>query len=571
MGFTSRNSYLKRDLFRPHDIDPRKIDPADLQIVYRLEEQLGHHVWIKPWENRGIQEVTNEEALYTSNFHNYFFPNVVLDLDNQYIFQIHIDSLGLDFFPDVVCEFSHLSALGFGYNHNPPLPASLLKLKKLGNITLEHNEYTAIPPILWEMKSVPYVLLYDNLISTLPPDLSEITWLKKLGLRGNPLEDPSNLPKWVEYFVPSFNNLHSRKLAVFRPHEIDPALIDKTELESLRAFEDQIGYPVYIQPDEQTPFTQPRNHIRLFSKHVIAAHIRNSRVKSLPESIRNLKKLQTLQISNLSNPNIPLFVSQFQKLHYLGLSKNEFHQVPDVILELKSVKHLNLSENLLTILPSELATVSCLRNLDLNSNPLRSLSGIPRLCKLSINPWIVPGLRRGEDFHSPSMTIPMWPASLFYYQFLSRVVTNFSIWGYSERCQYPSLADLDEGGQQRFLHFLMNDCEISAYIPQQPEFESLFREIIQNCQNYDKDSWREYYKPHPNDLARKYAAIQMQPDQSDPSSNLGLTTQESERLIYEADYRIFSYLKNLCSHNDPIVLEIGKRFQIRGKNGVIHL
>ncbi|WP_372368636.1 leucine-rich repeat domain-containing protein [Candidatus Uabimicrobium sp. HlEnr_7] len=122
---------------------------------------------------------------------------------------------------------------------------------------------------------------------------------------------------------------------------------------------------------------------------LISLNLSGNNIKQMPETIKELRNLEELDVSlnklaafplyknlplkhlNISHNYLKKFPNtllRYFRLESLDISNNQIRSIPSQILELKNLRQLNLSNNKLTTLPFELKALPCLRNVYLCDN-----------------------------------------------------------------------------------------------------------------------------------------------------------------------------------------------------------
>lgn len=104
-------------------------------------------------------------------------------------------------------------------------------------------------------------------------------------------------------------------------------------------------------------------------------YLSNNHLKSLPESLGSLATLQILWLHNNYLATLPASLGQLIKLQTLSLSNNQLISVPESFGQLIELQTLSLSNNQLTSVPKSLGKLAELRRLDLSGN---QLTGVPQ-------------------------------------------------------------------------------------------------------------------------------------------------------------------------------------------------
>lgn len=91
----------------------------------------------------------------------------------------------------------------------------------------------------------------------------------------------------------------------------------------------------------------------------------------VPESIRSLKSLTSLDLSSNPLAVIPGWIGELTNLRELGLDFCRLARVPREIGQLSALTRLNLAQNGLVVLPDELANLRNIRTLNLSGNYIK--------------------------------------------------------------------------------------------------------------------------------------------------------------------------------------------------------
>ena len=102
-------------------------------------------------------------------------------------------------------------------------------------------------------------------------------------------------------------------------------------------------------------------------------NLSNNQLTALPESLGQLTQLQSLDLSSNQLTALPESLGQLTQLQSLNLSRNQLTALPDWLGQLKQLQSLNLSGNQLTALPEWLGQLTQLQTLNLYYNQLTML------------------------------------------------------------------------------------------------------------------------------------------------------------------------------------------------------
>ncbi len=98
-------------------------------------------------------------------------------------------------------------------------------------------------------------------------------------------------------------------------------------------------------------------------------------LSELPESLRQLTQLRSLDLSSNQLTELPEFLDNLTQLRYLSLSSNQLTTLPEFLGDLTQLLSLILSYNQLTSLPERLGNLTNLALLDIAGNELTALPG----------------------------------------------------------------------------------------------------------------------------------------------------------------------------------------------------
>ncbi|GKU93307.1 hypothetical protein SLEP1_g6912 [Rubroshorea leprosula] len=109
-----------------------------------------------------------------------------------------------------------------------------------------------------------------------------------------------------------------------------------------------------------------------------------NQLRSIPDSIRQLSKLESMDLSWNQLRSIPDSIGQLSKLKSMDLLGNQLRSIPDSIGQLSKLESMDLSWNQLRSIPDSIGQLSKLESMDLSWNQLRSIpDSIGQLSKLN--------------------------------------------------------------------------------------------------------------------------------------------------------------------------------------------
>ncbi|MFW9878994.1 MAG: leucine-rich repeat domain-containing protein, partial [Candidatus Thorarchaeota archaeon] len=110
--------------------------------------------------------------------------------------------------------------------------------------------------------------------------------------------------------------------------------------------------------------------VKIEGNNIIELGLYNCGLNLLPESIGNLKFLQTLHLGSNNLEIIPESIGNLSSLKELYLYKNRLSNLPKSFVKIRSLEILDLSYNNLTSLPDSIGNLNLLEKFDIIGNPL---------------------------------------------------------------------------------------------------------------------------------------------------------------------------------------------------------
>jgi Leucine-rich repeat (LRR) protein len=276
-------------------------------------------------------------------------------------------------------------------------------LKNLKKLDLSYNNKieSEIPKEIGELQSLEILDLAGiNLTGEIPKEIGNLSNLKELDLSSNNLgktipKEISNLQnleileidnnKLIGKVPNELNNLESLEKLNLEKNEITEINFEDAKLKNLEIFD--------ISSNELTIFPKGIDNLENLNKLDISW---NNLKGNIPEEIKNLQNLKTLELDNNTLSIIPNEIGNLNNLETLDLNYNEITTIPNEIGNLKNLKsldfyhnkidsipkglsnlenleNLNVSHNEIYILPSEIGTLKNLKILELNNNKLKNI------------------------------------------------------------------------------------------------------------------------------------------------------------------------------------------------------
>ncbi|KAI6064255.1 Leucine-rich repeat-containing protein 40 [Aix galericulata] len=244
-----------------------------------------------------------------------------------------------------------LTVLDVHDNQLTSLPSALGQLENLQKLDVSHNKLKSIPEELMQLSHLKSLLLQHNELSNLPDGFGQLVNLEELDLSNNHLTD---IPTSFALLI----NLVRLNLAC---NQLKNLPADISAMKSLRQLDCTKNYLE----------TVPAELASMASLEQL--YLRKNKLRSLPElpSCKLLKELHAgenqIEILNAEN------LKHLNSLSVLELRDNKIKSVPDEITLLQKLERLDLANNDISRLPYTLGNLPQLKFLALEGNPLRTI------------------------------------------------------------------------------------------------------------------------------------------------------------------------------------------------------
>ncbi|KFW10959.1 Leucine-rich repeat-containing protein 40, partial [Fulmarus glacialis] len=244
-----------------------------------------------------------------------------------------------------------LTVLDVHDNQLTSLPSALGQLENLQKLDVSHNKLKSIPEELMQLSHLKSLLLHHNELSCLPDGFGQLVNLEELDLSNNHLTD---IPTSFALLI----NLVRLNLAC---NQLKNLPADISAMKSLRQLDCTKNYLE----------TVPSKLATMASLEQL--YLRKNKLRSLPEfpSCKLLKELHAgenqIEILNAEN------LKHLNSLSVLELRDNKIKSVPDEITLLQKLERLDLANNDISRLPYTLGNLPQLKFLALEGNPLRTI------------------------------------------------------------------------------------------------------------------------------------------------------------------------------------------------------
>ncbi|XP_065511705.1 leucine-rich repeat-containing protein 40 [Caloenas nicobarica] len=244
-----------------------------------------------------------------------------------------------------------LTVLDVHDNQLTSLPSALGQLENLQKLDVSHNKLRSIPEELTQLPHLKSLLLHHNELTHLPEGFGQLVNLEELDLSNNHLTD---IPTSFALLI----NLVRLNLAC---NQLKSLPADISAMKSLRQLDCSKNYLETVPCEIATMASLEQ------------LYLRKNKLRSLPEfpSCKLLKELHAgeNQIETLNAENL----KHLNSLSVLELRDNKIKSVPDEITLLQKLERLDLANNDISRLPYTLGNLSQLKFLALEGNPLRTI------------------------------------------------------------------------------------------------------------------------------------------------------------------------------------------------------
>lgn len=262
---------------------------------------------------------------------------------------------------------------------------------------------------------------------------------------------------------------------------------------------------------------QPDRVVSLRNNHVISIKIHTAPFPSstplerLPDSIGQLSFLMFLYLNNNSLKSLPTNITLLKNLSRLELAYNLIQEFPAEIRSLLELDELDLSHNLISTIPDGVGEHPKLDELDLTAN---SISNLPDSL--------------GKIYHIElsENSITLLPENFYQHPTTEHL--------YIGRNPLRSLSKIPPCSiyRQPYAYLSPFGFELYSSAARSGEYEPVL----------------EYYSKHPMALARQFV-----------EAEVFLTSEEEERLIFEAGPKEIAYLESFFPPHYPLMQKIAQR------------
>lgn len=236
--------------------------------------------------------------------------------------------------PSAIGSLENLQKLNVSHNKLKDLPEELIWLKHLRSLLLQHNELSHLPDDFGNLSSLEELNISNNCISTIPSSFAFLTNLVQLNLAHNQLK---NLPAEIS----AMKNLRQLDCTKNCLETIPPELARMASLEQLYLRRNRLRY----LPDFPSCTVLKELHIgenqieELKVEHLehlnslCVLDLRDNKLKSLPNEITLLQRLERLDLSNNDISSLPPMLGNLSEMKFLALEGNPLRTIRRDVLQ----------------------------------------------------------------------------------------------------------------------------------------------------------------------------------------------------------------------------------------------
>ncbi|KAJ6571372.1 hypothetical protein B0H19DRAFT_1129846 [Mycena capillaripes] len=322
-----------------------------------------------------VESCTALRELYLSNMYIKRVPHTLqhattltlLDLSSNRIVSLdeaHLDELPclstlylqnnrLETLPRTFARLCGLANLNISNNKFRIFPVVVTKLANLSSLDISFNSISNLPYEIGRLMNLAEFVIAGNHISALPMEFSSLTRLRELDCRRNQIADlaVACLLPALEILKADHNNLHT--LAITLGPSLKALHVSHNDITELQL---PIGHSPSTVHFALTCLDLSNSKLSVLDDGTVAQLLslrslkldRNS-FHTLPDSLGELKWLETLSCADNALNELPESVGRLQKLETLDVHYNSLKALPVALWNCASLSRLNVTSNLLEV------------------------------------------------------------------------------------------------------------------------------------------------------------------------------------------------------------------------------
>ncbi|KAJ6662635.1 hypothetical protein lerEdw1_011772 [Lerista edwardsae] len=236
--------------------------------------------------------------------------------------------------PSAIGSLENLQKLNVSHNKLKVLPEELMQLKHLRSLILQHNELSHLPDEFGQLINLEELDISNNNIVNIPTSFAFLTSLVRLNLACNQLR---SLPAEISA-MKSLRQLDCTKNYL---ETVPPELANMMSLEQLYLRRNKLSYlPELPSCKFLKELHIGENQIEALSaehlKHLnslCVLELRDNKLKSLPDDITLLQRLERLDLSNNDLRSLPCKLGNLSQLKFLALEGNPLRTIRRDVLQ----------------------------------------------------------------------------------------------------------------------------------------------------------------------------------------------------------------------------------------------
>ncbi|KAJ7502558.1 hypothetical protein B0H11DRAFT_2171113 [Mycena galericulata] len=284
--------------------------------------------------------------------------NRIVTLDEAYLDDIpglttlHVQNNRLEKLPWSFPRLRRLITLNISNNKFREFPVGVTELMNLRDLDISFNSIFELPEEIGRLKNLERLVIVGNQVSRLPDEFSSLGRLGELDCRRNKISDLTvacMLPK-IETLSADHNSLHDLALSLGPcVTTLDASHNEITQLSIVRG-------PIGRSPFALTSLDISNAKLSLLDDYTLSQltslrrlKLDNNSFRSIPDSLGDLKWLETLSCADNSLSELPQSIGKLQKLETLDVHNNSLTELPISLWNCASLSRLNVTSNLLML------------------------------------------------------------------------------------------------------------------------------------------------------------------------------------------------------------------------------
>ncbi|XP_078687163.1 uncharacterized protein LOC144919561 [Branchiostoma floridae x Branchiostoma belcheri] len=314
-------------------------------------------------------------------------------LCTQNLQHLKVANCSLTALPDSLKDLQSLTNLDISGNPLKILPSTMSHLSTLKVLNVANCSLTVLPDSIGDLPSLTNLDISRNNLKTLPNSLSNLPRIETLSLQYcgcHQVEFLSNLAslRHVEVDLAQLISIRVCCLDKFSATGTTISLVQR-KIANVISIDKLIirGSDLHITPYSVKSSPSHENDSQPLTS-ISISDIDDPDILNALLSILCTQNLQYLRVANCCLTALPDSLRDLQSLTSLDISNNPLKTLPSTILHMATLKNLNVSNCSLTVLPDSIGDLPSLTSLDISRNDLKtlpnSLSNLPRIETLSL-------------------------------------------------------------------------------------------------------------------------------------------------------------------------------------------